>query len=186
MRERDSSSLAAKRRRASLPRRWMEGGHGEWEKGGERKAKDRRRKKGGKKKRKKENTESGTLRQSLWMCTYTRLNTHAHRHVSAPWYVIRDIGESPGPGPVCASPPLSHPRLLHRREPEHPPPPCPSRFFLSFARVPHGTLNLSYATRYHEPRRGTLAIERVLRIPPLYSCDPSSPAMFPRSAAAST
>jgi len=113
-----------------------------------------------------------------WMCTYTRLNTHAHRHVSAPWYVIRDIGESPSPGPVCASPPLSHPRLLHRREPEHPPH-LPSRFFLSFARVPHGTLNLSYATRYHEPRRGTLAIERVLRIPPCTAVTLPLPPCFP-------
>lgn len=46
-----------------------------------------------------------------------------------------------------------------------------ARFFHSFARVPHGTLNLSYATRYHEPCRGTLAIERVLPSdPPVQLC----------------
>lgn len=114
------------------------------------------------------------------LCMYTRLN--AHRRASAPRYVIRDIGESPSPGPVCASPPLSHPRLLHRREPGYPSRafflpffrPCAPRHFEPFLR--HA---ISRATPWHTRQSSVYH----LRIS-LYSCVPS--AVFLRSSTASS
>lgn len=115
----------------------------------------------------KENT--GRARDMLWLslrartrvCTYTRLNTthtdrHAHRHRDT-WY--RRITQSwAGLCSLAAS--ISPSPLLRRPWTRG----APSRAFLPFFRpcAPRHFEPFLYTTRYHEPRRGTLAIERVL------------------------
>lgn len=130
-------------------------------------------------------TQRTVLRASVYVA-HTHGTQHTHTYVSAleirnTWY--RRITS---PEPVCASPPLSRsclPSPRTRVSSLHP----FVHFFLSFAHVPYGTLNLSYTPR-DIASHGILAqwnvyylrILSCIRLYPLLSSTPSFSASHSR------